>query len=187
MTTLQIIGFIIGGLATLSGVLMLTKRQAVLSGLEAFPRSKYPGQVLSIINMIWAAWLCTQMYLGWFDAYNWIFYVVGAIGIGCLIKFLDELLSPRMLGGFLLLVAAPCLHAARFFPTPADPSPWRLIISVLCYIWIVYGIYLLCCPWGFRRLNEKWLKIDPKLKLGGAFKLIFGLAMLTVSALFYGK
>lgn len=187
MTTLQMIGFIIGGLAVFCGIMMWAKPQAVLHGLEAFPRSKYPAWILTVINMAWSAWLCTRMYLGWFDAYNWVFYVIAAFGMLSIIKFLDELLAPRMLGGFLLLVASPILRTARFFPTPADPSPWRIVISIICYTWIIYGIYLLCCPWGFRRLNEKWLKLDPNLKLGGLMKLIAGIAILIISTLFYGS
>ncbi|MFC1467437.1 hypothetical protein ACFLQY_01925 [Verrucomicrobiota bacterium] len=187
MTTLQMIGYIIGGLATFAGILMLTKPQAVLSKTDAFPRSKYPAWILTTINMIWAAWLCNQMYLGWFDPYKWIFYVAGGFGIVAIIRFLNELLAPRMLGAFLLLVASPCLRTARFFPTPMDPSPWRLVISVICYIWIIYGIYLLCCPWGFRRMNERWTKFDPNLKLGGFMKLAFGVALIAISALFYGN
>lgn len=187
MTTLQIIGFILGTLATLAGAMMLLKPQAVLAGLQAFPRSKMPGRLLSTINLIWAAWLCTKMYLGWFDTYHWIFYLVAALGIFTTIKFLDELLSPRMFGGFLLLLAAPCLQTARFFPTPMDPSPWRVVISVICYTWIIYGVYLLCCPWGFRRLNECWLKFDPNLRLGGVVKLAVGIALITISILHYGN
>ena len=187
MTTLQIIGFIIGGLATLSGVLMLTKPQSVLTAIDSFPRSKFPAWVLTIINMIWSGWLCTQMYLGWFDPYKWIFYVISGFGILAIIKFLDELLAPRMLGGLLLLAASPCLRTARFFPTPLDPSPWRLVISVLCYIGIIYGIYLLCCPWGFRKVNERWTKFDPNLKLGGFMKLSFGVALFVITVLFYGN
>ena len=187
MTTLQMIGFIIGGLAAFIGIMMLMKPQSMLDCIDVFPRSKYPARVLTVINMIWSAWLCTQMYLGWFDPYKWIFYVIAGCGILAIIKFLDELLAPRMLGGLLLLVASPILRTARFFPTPADPSPWRLVISVLCYIWIIYGIYLLCCPWGFRRVNEHWTKFDPNLKLGGFVKVTFGIALIIISALFYGN
>jgi hypothetical protein len=187
MTHMQLIGLIIGGIATLSGIMVLRKSQLVLTGMAAFPRSKYPAWILSAINMIWAGKLCTEMYLGWFDLYKWVFYVVCGFGIFALIRYLDELLAPRMLGGFLLLVAAPILKTARFFPTPMDPSPWRLILSLLCYSWIILGIYLLCCPWGFRKLTDQWLKVDPTLKIGGSIKLTFGIAFLIVSALFYGK
>ena len=138
MTSMQIIGFILGGIAALGGVLVFAKPQAVLAGLAAFPRSKDPAWVLTVINMAWAGKLCGEMYLGWFDPYKWIFYVICGFGIFAIIRFLNELLAPRMLGGLLLLVATPLLRIARFFPTPMDPSPWRLIISVLCYIWIFF-------------------------------------------------
>jgi hypothetical protein len=187
MTPLQMIGFIIGGLAAFTGVMMMLKPQAMLKGMEAFPRSKYPAWALALINTLWASWLCTQMYLGWFDAYKSVFFILGAITLIALVKFLDELLAPRMLGALLLLAAAPILKIARFFPSPIDPSPWRIMISILCYTWIAYGLYLLCCPWGFRRLNEKWLKFDPTLKFGAVMKLIAGIVIIVISALFYGK
>lgn len=187
MTSMQVIGWIIGGIAALSGVLIFTKPQAVLTGISTFPRSKYPAWVLTVINMIWSGKLCSEMYLGWFDPYKWVFYVICAFGIFAIIRYLSELLAPRMLGGFLLLLATPLLRIARFFPNPMDVSPWRLVITVLCYLGITYGIYLLCCPWGFRRLSEKWLKFDPTLKAAGAIKLIFGISMIIISVLFYGE
>ncbi len=187
MTALQIIGIIIGALASIYGAITLLKPEAVKSALFAFPRSKYPGQILTVINMIWASWLCSKMYLGWFDQFRWIFFIVGVVGIFAVIKFLNELLSPRMLGAFLLLVSAPILQTARFFPTPVDPSEWRIVISAICYAWIILGIYFLCCPWGFRKILEKWTKFDPNLRICGALKLIFGVAMIAISILFYGK
>lgn len=187
MTMLQLIGFIIGGLAIASGVLIFSKPQTILDAIKVFPRSKYPAWIFTTINMIWASKLCSEMYLGWFDAYKWVFYILGAFSIFAIIKFLDELLAPRMLGGFLLLVAAPCLKVARFFPTPMDPSPWRVIISGICYLWIIYGIYLLCCPWGFRKTCAIWLKFDKTMKLGGLIKITTGIALIIISAIQYGN
>jgi hypothetical protein len=102
------------------------------------------------------------------------------VAIFLCIKYLDELLSPRALGGFLLLAAGPVLDAARW-----NPSGWRLIVTVIAYLWIGFGLLLLLSPWWFRRIVLLATKNRSALRVGGAVKLFAGIGLLLLALLVY--
>lgn len=124
--------------------------------LQAFPRNRKWAVVLAALNTAWAAWWVYQMPLGRFA---WIQPWLGLLALAAwwlTIRFMDELLAPRMLGGFLLLLAVPILNAARW-----HPSPWRLIVPVLVYIWVLWGMWLMLSPYRFRHSFE-WVYATPQ-------------------------
>lgn len=186
MTGLQMAGWLIGALSLLGGLLCLRAPERVKQWMIKFPRSRTPGRVLVTVDLVWSALLIHAMYLGAFDQAKPLLWVLTPLLIFLCIRYMDELLSPRALGGLLLLAAGPLLNLARFHPTPMDPTPWRLVITTLCYVWIVYGLWLLCAPYTFRRLNTWWLRRDPQLRAAGVMKLAFGIALIIISTLFYG-
>lgn len=186
MNGLQIAGWLIGAAGVAGGLFCLARPERVKAELAAFPRSRTPGRVLLAIDLIWAALWINRMYLGSFDRFKPLLWVLTPLLIVLCIRYMDELLSPRALGGFLLLLAGPLLNLARFHPSPLDPTPWRLAMTTLCYLWIIYGLFLLCTPYTFRKTVEWWLRFDPNLRLAGSLKLLFGIAFLLISTLFYG-
>jgi len=186
MNALQTAGWLIGAAGILGGLGGLMMPDRIKAGLTAFPRSRTPGRVLVAIDLVWAALLINRMYLGSFDRFKPLLWVLTPLLIVLCIRYMDELLSPRALGGFLLLLAGPLLNLARFHPSPLDPTPWRLVITGLCYLWIIYGLFLLCTPYTFRKTAEWWLRFDPSLRLAGTLKLLFGVALTIIATLFYG-
>lgn len=179
MSALAVIALILGIFAFGGGLLAAAAPEAVRRGLETYPRSVWPGRVLLAVDMTWAAWAVNQMHLGGFDAWKvhlmWLAPVL--IIVGCI--YLDELLSVRALGGLLLLVAGPMLNIARW-----HPSMWRLVISVLAYLWIIAGLFFVLEPWWFRRAAER-LKTAAAVRNAGITKAVVGIMLVVLALLVY--
>lgn len=183
MNELQTISLLIGGLAAGSGCFMLMKPAVFIALIKAFPRNKMAACILTAIDLTLAAIYINRMYLGAFDSWKpGLFAAVPIIWFLC-VKYMDELLAARALGGLLLLVANPILRAARWAP---ECGNWWKVISALAYIWIVYGLILLTKPYHFRKQMECWLKFDPSLKRGGLIKLFCGIAIAILAIGVYG-
>ncbi|MBM4152425.1 MAG: hypothetical protein FJ220_02740, partial [Kiritimatiellaceae bacterium] len=147
MSELAIITLLIGTITVVVGGFMCANPGRVKADLIAFPRSRWPGWILAAMDLIWAAYELSKMHFGSFDAWKPHLYWLTPIAIVLCIIYLDELLSPRSLGGFLLLAAGPVLGIARWHPSDA-----RIVISILAYLWIIIGLLFLLSPWWFRRL-----------------------------------
>ncbi len=134
-----------------------------MRGLRGFPRSTVPAWILTGINVVWAAWLVWEMPLGRFDAFKLWLYLAAPVTFVLIVRFMDELLAVRALGGLLILVPAPILDAARW-----HPSPWRLVLTILAYSLVVKGILLLLSPYWFRKATERWLVSAARCRTMGA-------------------
>lgn len=181
MSELSIVALLIGLLALTAGGLSLLIPARIRAGLAAFPRSIWPGRILAAIDLVWAAYNLTLMHLGMFDAWKVHLYWMTPVAIFLCVKYLDELLSPRALGGFLLLAAGVVLNIARW-----HPSEWRLVVTVIAYVWIFLGLTFLLSPWRFRRLTS-WIagSNDRAVRITGTVKALLGLGLITLALLVY--
>lgn len=181
MLDLSTVAIIIGLLALTGGTAAVLAPAKVRAGAMAFPRSIWPGRILAAIDLVWAAYELTQMHLGMFDAWKVHLYWLTPAAIVLCIVYLDELLSPRALGGLLLLAAGPVLDAARW-----HPSDWRLIVTVIAYLWIFLGLVFLLSPWWFRRLAIRLTGSgDPLVRILGAVKAAAGIGLIALALLAY--
>ena len=179
MSMLAVIAWILGTFAIGGGLFALFAPAVVRNGMARFPRSIWPGRILLAVDMVWSAYAVTQMHLGDFDAWKVHLYWIApvCIVVGCL--YLDELLSVRTLGGLFLLAAGPLLNAARW-----HPSDWRLVITVVAYLWIIVGLLFLLSPWWFRRIVQT-IRSDGAMRFGGAIKTLIGIGLLALALLVY--
>ena len=181
MSELSIVALLIGLLALTIGGLSLLAPARIRAGVAAFPRSIWPGRILAAIDLVWAAYALSLMHLGMFDAWKVHLYWMVPVAIFLCVKYLDELLSPRALGGFFLLAAGPVLNIARW-----HPSEWRLVVTVLAYVWILLGLTFLLSPWWFRRLTP-WIagSTDRAVRITGTVKALLGLGLIALALLVY--
>lgn len=181
MSELSIVAFLIGLLALAIGGVSLAVPAQVRAGLDAFPRSIWPGRILTAVDLVWAAYEMTRMHLGMFDAWKIHLVWLVPVAIYLCVKYMDELLSPRALGGLLLLAAGPVLNVARW-----NPSDARLVITLIAYFWIGLGLLFLLSPWWFRRLVP-WIagKNDKQIRFGGVLKALIGLGLIALALLVY--
>jgi hypothetical protein len=181
MSELSIVALLIGLLALAIGGISLAAPARVLAGTERFPRSIWPGRILTAVDLVWAAYNLTLMHLGMFDAWKIHLVWLVPVAIFLCVKYMDDLLSPRALGGLFLLAAGPVLSAARW-----NPSDWRLVITVIAYLWIVLGLTFLLEPWWFRRLMPRIVgSSDKQVRFGAALKALLGLGLIALALFVY--
>ncbi|HAL92096.1 MAG TPA: hypothetical protein DCM68_03625 [Verrucomicrobia bacterium] len=164
---------LLGALGLLAGVVLLRFPAALHRALAAFPRSKWPGWILTAICVSWVAWVISHAALGRFEGVKPLIPVLAILGFAAIVCFLDELLAPRALGGLLLLVANPMLHGVRW----AD-SPWRFVVVLIAYAWVIAGCALMLHPWLFRRMAGKFLSKAGWVQAAGWGKLLAGAVLL---------
>lgn len=179
MSGIAFTAWILGTLAVCGGFLAVGAPETVRRGLERYPRSVWPGRILAAVDLVWAAHAISLMHLGGFDAIKVHLYWLAPVGIVLAVLYLDELLSVRALGGLLLLAAGPMLNAARW-----HPSAWRLVISVLAYIWIGIGLLWLLEPWWFRRMARRCRSLT-FIRTAGFMKIAIGIGFILLALLVY--
>ena len=131
----------------------------VRAWLKAFPRSKVTGIVLLAIAAVWAFWLVATMDLGEFTSYRGMLMLLVPVATGLCIAYVDEFLSVRAMGILLLLLAEPLLEAAFLRPETS-----RLLLVMLAYVWILFGMFWVGMPYLMRdqiswllKSNNRWL------------------------------
>ena len=164
---------LLGGLGALAGLLLLRFPAAVRAGLAAFPRSKWPGWILTAACLFWVSWVIRHAALGRFEGLKPLIPVAAVLVFAGMVWLLDELLAPRALGGLLLLLANPLLNGVRW----AD-SPWRYAVILIAYAWVVAGCALMLHPWTFRRLGERFAGSAGAVRTIGWGKVLGGALLL---------
>ncbi len=178
--TLQWIAIVLGVLATAGGLVRVLRPDLVTKFAELFPRSIVPAWIFTAL----CCWLGAQealgMNMGFLDAYKKYIYILSPAVFIASVVYMKELLAPRALGGFLLLIAVPILQIARW-----HESAWRLVIVILVYLWIVYGLVLLLSPWYFRKTYAPFMKNEALLKTSAIAKTALGIALLLLGIFVY--
>ncbi len=148
--------------------------------MRVFPRSVWPGRVLSAAGFVWAAWLLRDMPMGPLEAYKGWLAMATPVVIGLTWIYVDELLAPRALGGLLLLIPAPILVAARL-----HDSRWSVVMSAVCYVMIVKGLVLVLSPYVFRTWTERFLPTDGACRVAGCAGVAAALALVVLALTVY--
>ena len=120
------------------------------------------------------------MNMGFLDAYKKYIYILSPAVFIASVVYLKELLAPRALGGFLLLIAVPILQIARW-----HESTLRLVVVVLVYLWIIYGLVLLLSPWYFRKFNTPFMENEMLFKGAAITKTALGIILLLLGIFVY--
>jgi hypothetical protein len=178
--TLQWISIILGLLALAGGIFGLLRPDFVKRFAELFPRSVVPAWILTALCCWLGAREALAMNMGFLDAYKKYIYVLAPGVFVASVVYMKELLAPRALGGFLLLIAVPILQVARW-----HESAWRLVVVVMVYLWIIYGLFLLLSPWWFRKTYQPLIDREGVFKAAVYGKAAFGLVLLFLGIFIY--
>jgi hypothetical protein len=178
--TLQWMAIILGGLATAGGLVGVWRPELIKRQTELFPRSVIPAWIFTALCCWLGAKEALAMNMGGLDVYKKYIYVISPAVFFASVVYMKELLAPRALGGFLLLIAVPVLKVARW-----HESPWRLVIVTLVYLWIIYGFILLMSPWYFRKISAPFMTKDSLFKGTALAKTTLGIGLLLLGLLVY--
>lgn len=178
--TLQWIAIIFGALATAGGLAGVLRPELVKKAVALFPRSIVPAWIFAALCCWLGAKEALGMNMGFLDAYKKYIYILSPAVFVASVVYMKELLAPRALGGFLLLVAVPILQIARW-----HESPLRLVVVILVYLWIIYGLVLLMSPWWFRKLSAPVMENESRFKAIAFGKTALGIVLLLLGLFVY--
>ena len=168
MTDLAKASVVLGGALAPVYTLLVLAPARMREWLVAFPRNKWAGRILALGGLIWTEYLFLTIPLGQFERARPGLCIMVPVALVLIVKFMDDLLAPRALGGLLLLIPAPLLSVARW-----HESPWRLVIVVVAYVMVIKGIVLVLSPYMFRRAVDFGLRSDCACRAWG----VVGLAL----------
>ncbi len=180
MTELSITALILGGGLLAIHLPCVIYPEFSRDFLLKLPRNKIIGGVLTVISLIWAAYLLDEMPLGKFDVLKDYLVILVPIVSGLVIFFMDELLGARALGGLLMLIPTPLLIAAR-----TSDSPWRLLVVVVAYIMAIAGITFVLNPYKLRDIFSRILATEGSTRFTGIFGAITGIILIICAMTLY--
>jgi hypothetical protein len=147
---------------------------------KTFPRHLIIGRVLMAVAAVWMVWMCATMDLGEFTAMRTpITIFFGALGVGAF-WLLSDYLAVRALAALLLLGANVLLDAAFM-----SDNPWKLVIPLLAYLWIIVGIILVCSPYRLRDGLDWALKDEKRCQLFAWPGVVFGVILVGLGLFVY--
>jgi len=140
------------------GVAGLGSRETTVKVLLSVPRNMWLGRILAVVCLLWSAWLLKDAPLfmqvvSRFCSPVTALYVLTPIAGFLVLRYLDELLAARALGGIMLLVPTPLIVGAREVDTW-----WRYVILVVGYAMVIKGVVLVLSPFMLRKGCEFWNK-----------------------------
>lgn len=160
------------------GGCMLVMPAVAAKAFAAFPRHKGAGTALTVVALIWSALMINQMTLGELSKYKSLLYVLTPLTFFLIMRYLEELLAPRALGGLFMLIPTVMTDSARW-----HPSAWRLVVVVVAYLMVIAGIWLMLSPYKFRVWTNSLMKFPARARLGGLVSLIVA-GLLAATAFF---
>ena len=144
----------------------------------AFPRSVWWGRILMIAVAGWAGW---WMYQAVPDDWKWAAQIRSLVVMGVplaywlVIQYAEQFLALRSVAALLLLVAKLLVSAAD-----SSDSPWRVVVHVLAYLWVVAGIWMAIAPHHFRDLIRLVMANDQRCRLACALGAAVGAALIAL-------
>ncbi len=177
---LKTVGLLVSLLVIASHVYAMARPATVQRWLTGLPRSQRAGEVLLVIDLIWAFGLAWKM--DWGEFYYLQTYILILLPVFAFLTwhFVDEFLAVRGLGMLLLLAAAPLLDAAFL-----QPQMSRLLVVVLAYTWIVFGMLWVGQP-HLLRDQIGWVnRSASRWKLAVSSGLIYGALILLCALVWY--
>jgi hypothetical protein len=158
----------------------LLKPAGFTAALRKFPRSMPCGYALMLGGTTWFLWNLKTDTISDFAVFKPLMLAgFAVIGIGTCI-YVRDYLAVRGLAVVALLVAKVVLDTARWVDTP-----WRLVLVVWMYLWIVAAVWITVSPWRLRDFIHFITASERRVRIGSAVRLAFGLfvALLGVTVL----
>ncbi|MFN2623051.1 MAG: hypothetical protein ABR611_09415 [Chthoniobacterales bacterium] len=178
--SLQIAGYIAGGVLLLFGLWGLIRPEASQAAARNLPRSRVAGFVLLTIAFFWSFWLLATMEMGEFSSFRTPLLFILPVGFLLVLRFVDEFLTARALGILFLLAADPLLDAA-FFRYETS----RLLVTVFAYILIVVGLFWVTMPYLMRDQINWSARTTGRWRLTHGLVFLYGIAILACAVTRY--
>lgn len=159
----------------------LKQPEGLKTRLFDYPRSDWPGRLLTAVSLPWAAYflIITPPVAG-NSGLEKLVMLLTPVAFVLVLKYLDELLSVRALGGFLLLLATPLMKSARL-----HDSGLSVIVTLFAYLIAIKGMVFVLSPFRFRHGVEWLTKTPGRFKPAMITGTAFGILLLLLSLFVY--
>jgi hypothetical protein len=171
--SLRSVGLVVGIILLAIHVIALIRPAKSKDWLVKFPRSNPLGVAILAVDALWAFWLVTTTDLGEFAWVRTFLQFGVPIAFVLMLMFVDEFLSVRALGIFVLLAAEPMLNAAFLRPETS-----RLLIVVLAYVWLTLGLFWVGMPYLLRDQIAWITKTGGRFRAAALTGLVYGFVVL---------
>lgn len=151
-----------------------------IRSVRKFPRSVPAGYLLMTIGAVWFLYNLNRETISDFANYkNLMLTGFGSLAfLTCL--FVRDYLAVRGLAVTLLMLASFTLNITRWADTP-----WRLVLVVWAYMWVVAAMWFTVSPWRLRDILN-WMTADEKrVRIGSAIRLAIGLFIIALGFTVY--
>jgi hypothetical protein len=148
--------------------------------LKSLPRNYPLGVVLMLAATIWFVVLTGVMDLGEISSARTQLMAAWAAGGVLTVIFVPAFLAPRGLGCLLLLGAAVILDAAFLVQTP-----WRFVMTLLAYWWVIAGMVLVYSPHLWRDAIRYVTATPQRFRLFSWPGVLFGLVLIALGFFVY--
>jgi hypothetical protein len=148
--------------------------------LRSLPRNYPLGVVLMLAATVWFTALTGMMDLGEISSIRGQLMAVWAASGILLTIFVPGFLAVRGLGCLLLLAAAVILDACFLIVTP-----WRYVLTVLAYVWVVMGMILTYSPHYGRDMIRYATESPQRLRLFSWPGVVYGALMIILAIFVY--
>jgi uncharacterized protein YjeT (DUF2065 family) len=178
--SLKITAIIIGVLVLLSHLPPALFPARFVPIFRSLPRNYPLGVVLMVSATIWFTALTGLMDLGEISSARLDLMAVWAVAGVLLVIFVRDFLAARGLGCLLLLAAALVLDAA-FLAT----TPWRYVMTLLAYYWVIAGMVLVYSPHLWRDAIHFVTLTPQRLRLFSWPGAVFGVVLIVLGIFVY--
>ncbi len=178
--SLKITAIIVGLLLALGHLPMTLAPERATPTLRKLPRNYPLGVVLMLAATIWFVTLTGLMDLGEISSIRTQLMAVWAISGILLTIFVPGFLAARGLGCLLLLAAALLLDACFLAETP-----WRYVLTILAYAWVIKGMILVYSPHFARDAIQFVTQSPQRLRFLSAIGVAYGVLILALAIFVY--
>ena len=176
----KITAIVVGVLYILAHLPFALAPQRLTPTLRSLPRNYPVGVVLMLAATIWFTVLTGVMDLGEISSIRGQLMAVWAISGVLLTIFVPGFLAARGLGCLLLLAAAVILDAC-FLST----TPWRYVLTVIAYLWVILGMILVYSPHYGRDMIQFMTQSPQRLRLFCWPGVVYGALVIALGIFVY--
>jgi uncharacterized protein YjeT (DUF2065 family) len=148
--------------------------------IRSLPRNYPLGVVLMLSATLWFTTLTGVMDLGEISGARTQLMAVWVVAGVLLVIFVPGFLAARGLGCLLLLGAAVILDAAFLVETP-----WRFVMTLLAYYWVIAGMVLVYSPHLWRDAINYVTQTPQRLRLFSWPGVLFGGVLIALGIFVY--
>jgi uncharacterized protein YjeT (DUF2065 family) len=178
--SLKIVTIIVGLLCVAGRLPSALAPERFVGLMRSLPRNYPLGVVLMLCATLWFVTLTGVMDLGEISNVRVQLMAVWTVAGVLVVIFVPGFLAARGLGCLLLLGAAVVLDAA-FLAT----TPWRYVMTLLAYYWVIAGMVLVYSPHLWRDAINYVTQTPQRLRLFSWPGVVFGVVLIGLGIFVY--